>query len=107
MNLHFMTLKSANNADIAGSALMSASRFPCIYSTHRIASEMNPILTIATDINEISTAYIVFSPRSLPAVRHIRLTRRINWPYFIKLKYKSQLGSIIYVKRTCKQAPVS
>ena len=97
MNLRFMMLKSANNPDMAGSALTSASRVPCMYSTHKIASEMNPILTIATDISDISTAYIVFSPRSLPAVRHIRLTSRINWPYFIKLKYLSVLSSTFYV----------
>ena len=88
-----MMLKSAKTADIAGSALMSARRVPWIYSTQRIASEMNPIPTIATVINEISTAYIVIAPMSLPAARHIRLTRRTKWPYFTKLKYKLFPGS--------------
>ena len=71
-----MMLKSAKTADIAGSALMSARRVPWIYSTQRIASEMNPIPTIATVIKDISTAYLVIVPKSRPAARQIRLTRR-------------------------------
>ena len=95
--LHFIILNSAKTAAISLSALISARRVPWMYSTHRIASEINPIPTIATVINEISTAYFVIVPRSRPAARHMRLTRKTKCPYFTKLKYKSRPGQTLPV----------
>ena len=82
-----------NLPEIAGSALIRASRVPWMYSTQSIASEIKPIPTIATVIRDISTAYDVIGPLSRPAARHIRLTNKTKCPYFTKLNYVWQYVS--------------
>ena len=68
-----------------GCAWINASLVAWIYSTANIASVIKPVPAIATEIRDISMAYLPNAP--LPAARQILRMRTTKWPYFATLKF--------------------